>query len=57
MTLSHFDTEIQGILQKLNKKSETTKLKALNDLKAALSKKDEEIFYDLFIPTWVNIYK
>ena len=52
----NFDFEITKILNKLNKKSETTKLRALSELKAVLSDRPED-FYKTFFPTWLYIYK
>ena len=51
-----FDAEINRIMLKINKKNETTKLKALQDLRAVLEKRDEE-FLKSFFPTWIYIYK
>lgn len=43
-------------MQSLQKKSDVTKLKALNDLKELIKTKDEE-FFEIFIPTWTYLYK
>jgi len=51
-----FDFETNKILGMLNKKSDTTKLRALSELKSMLTQRDEE-FYKTFFSTWLYIYK
>jgi len=51
-----FDFDVTKILNKINKKSETTKLKALTELKTLLSERNVE-FYKEFFATWLYIYK
>ncbi|CAD8188365.1 unnamed protein product [Paramecium pentaurelia] len=50
------DPEIQKVVHGLQKKSETTKIKTLSELKTLLPNKSQE-FFEQFTPTFVNIYR
>ena len=52
----NFDFEITKVLGKINKKNDTTKIKAILELKSILEKRDEHFYLDFF-STWVYIYK
>jgi hypothetical protein len=56
LIITKFDGETQRVLQSLQKRSDVTKMKALNDLKEILENRDEN-FFDLFLPTWTYLYK
>lgn len=55
---TNFDPEIQRILHSLSKRSEITKLKALSELQDAIkARKDNESFFEAFLPTWTYLYQ
>ncbi len=48
---------MQKILQQVNKKSGITKLKALQELQQVLGTLDSADFFQVFIPTFVYLYR
>ncbi|KRX05258.1 hypothetical protein PPERSA_00559 [Pseudocohnilembus persalinus] len=56
VSFNQYEPELQKILSSLNKKSEVTKLKALDQLNQYLQKQEAEFFQE-FIITWSYMYK